>query len=348
MNAEIAGKLVAKFIEKQWPNDREDVLEIIRLGVNKAWQEGKWIGMTAEFFMPIYKDAAGQSYFMAPQSHPNLLAINGVNNGMTIRDPYFMFHRNGYGDIRNSAGCNWNQDVFDVGATPYYDRSNIDFSKGVTIGIRSLGPVGDNEEIYINGTHTDGEKVITYDKSDFGNPCGCDGKDYEVAINGAKIKIINNNFLYLNNVKFASITSITKSTTKSPIEVIAIDCYGVGHQIARMEGNQRFSKYRKYLVPNNLCGKKSLHALFKCGQQELLVNPTDEVIISNEEALISLAKGIYFMYYKERPEEGAGFILQGFSVLEKERREEDAPSEFPIQVDGIVYSDLPHALRHHS
>ena len=50
MIAEVAGQLVAKFIERSWPSDRADIYEILRLGLNKAWSEGRWLGMSKEFF----------------------------------------------------------------------------------------------------------------------------------------------------------------------------------------------------------------------------------------------------------------------------------------------------------
>lgn len=348
MNADYAGKLVAKFIDKQYPNDRDAIFEILRMGVNKAWQEGKWLGMTAEFFVSIKTDYNCQKYFIAPMSHPILLAINGLNQGISIRDKYFMFHRNGYGDIRNRDGCSWSQDVYDIGSVPIIDTDGLDFTAGVNVGVRALGLVGENEFVNINGTYLDGNRVYTYESSKFGKSCGCEIKEEFVdVVNGIKLKI-SNDFNYISNIKFKDITSITKSLTKSPVEIIVIDAFNNGRMVARLEPNQRFSKYRKYLVPDELCGRTSLHALFKIGQQEEIVSPTDTIMISNDEALISLAKGIHNIYYKEQQEVGANYVLQGISILEKEKREEESPDEFPIQVDAYSYSDLPDALRYNS
>lgn len=348
MNAEIAGKLVSKFIDKQWPNDREQIFEILRLGVNKARQEGKWLGMTAEFFVKISKDRNGQKYFMAPQSHPILLAINGLKQGLSIRDKYFMFHRNGYGDIRNYSGCNWNQDVYDLGTIPYFNENNIDFDCGVKIGVRAVGQSGPEEFVNINGIYKDGNKIFTYESNGFGKACGCKISNEDVnAVNGIGLPI-SNDFNYINNITFKEITSITKSITRTPVEIVAINEAGTAQVIARLDPNQRFSKYRKYLVPDNLCNRTCLHALFKIAEQEVITNPSDEIIISNEEALISLAKGIHNIYYKEQQDVGANYILQALSVLEKEKREEESPNEFPIQVNADSYSDLPDALRYNS
>jgi len=348
MNADYAGRLVAKFIDKQYPNDRDAIFEILRMGVNKAWQEGKWLGMTAEFFVKVKIDCTGQKYFIAPPSHPILLALNGLNQGIQIRDKHFMFHRNGYGDIRNRDGCNWSQDAYDIGSVAIADTDVIDFSIGVHVGVRALVLVGENEFVNINGTYLDDERIYTYEESKYGKSCGCEVKDTFVdVINGIKLKV-SNDFSYINNIRFKEISSITKSITKSPIEIIVIDAFNNGRRASRMEPNQRFSKYRKYLVPNELCGRESLHGLFKIGQQEEIINPTDQIMISNDEALISLAKGIHNIYYKEQQDIGANYIMQGITILEKEKREEESPDEFPIQVDVLQYSDLPDSLRYNS
>lgn len=348
MNAEYAGKLIGKFIEKSYPRDEEDIYQILVLGINKAWQQGKWLGMTAEFTVPIHIDSSGQSYVMAPPSHPILLAMNGISLGLSIRDRYFMFHRNGYGDVRDYTGCKWNKDVYDLGYSPYYDDNRINFNEGVRIGVRSIGPSGPNEKININGAHLDGKKIFTYTQR-IGqlNNCSCIiGKDKIDTVNGIELSI-SESFNYISNITFGSIEAITKSATRSPVEIIAILPNGSAYPIARLDPNQRFSAYRKYLVPDALCGKKSLHGLFKIGKQELISSPTDSLIISNDEALIALAKGIYSMYYKEKSDEGAAYILQGISVLEKEKREEESSSEFPIQVDHSLYEDLSRALRYY-
>jgi len=347
MNAEIAGSLVAKFIDKQWPIDKESVYEVLRMGCNKAWQEGKWLGMTAEFFVPIHVDGNGQKYILAPVTHPILLALNSSCRTMTIRDEMFMFHKNGYGDVKNYPGCCWNQDVYDLGAIPFYNKNNINFRCGVKIGVRALGTPGGCEKVWINGSYTDGEKVYSYQNSTLGNTTGCSANLNTIdTISGVEIPVTSG-FHYINNVSFSEITSITKTVTRTPIEVIVISCSNEAHKIARLEPNQRFSSYRKYLVPNDLCHCQCLHGLFKIAQQDKIVNPTDSIMISNEEALIALAKGIHNLYYVEQHDKGMAFIAQGINALEKEKREEESPDEFPIQVDGTSCHDLAEALKYY-
>ncbi len=349
MIAEIAGELVSKFIERSWPSDRKDIYEILRIGLNKAWSEGRWLGMSKEFFVNVYKDESGQNYFMGPQSHPILLAVNVLGKPATVRDSYFMFHKNGYGDIRDTPGCSWNQDIYDIGSLPYFNKNNINFSTGVQIGVRPLGAPGPNESVYVSGSYGNGNRIYTYKNAQYGNCCACEAKTDEVdGINGIELKLKPNEFTYICNIQFTDILSITKSITRTPVEVIAIDAVGNGHLIARLEPNQRFSSYRKYLVPNDLCNVNCLHAIFKIAQQEKIASGTDNIIISNEEALISLAKCVQYIYYKEQLEVGANYFLQAITCLEKEKREEESQSSSPIQVEGIYNDDLPEALKRYA
>lgn len=350
MIAETAGKLIAPFVDCLWPADREKIYQILRLSCNRAWQEGKWLGMTSEFFLPVIRDHCGQPYIVAPVSHPILLAINMLGRqGITIRDQYFMFHRNGYGDIRNGDQCQWNQDVYDVEQyVPYVNKNNINFSNGVRVGVRALGPVAEGEKIFINGTYMDGNSVYTYKKNEGFESCGCQiDKDQIDTIKGVEIKI-ENKFNYISNVCFSTISSIVKTPTISPVEVIVIDDSGQPNMISRLEPNQRTSKYRKYLVPEPFCGKDVIHGLFKMAQQDLITSDTDSIMISNEEALIALAKGINNIYYKEQMDMGAAFIFNAIGILEKEKREEEAPSHSPIQVHFMYEGDTPPVMNYYS
>lgn len=340
MIARDAAELVAKFIERRFPFDKKDIYEILGLGINKAWAEGRWLGMTKEFFVNVYKDEAGQNYIMGPPTHPNLLAININGRPAHVKDSYFMFHRNGHGDVRDTPKCKWDKNVYMVGKLPYFNKDNVDFSAGFRIGVRPIGTPGLGEKVYISGSYADGNQVYTYKNQDTANCCGCSiSKDDIVSVNGAELSI-GNGFTYINNIIFTSIDSICKTVTRTPIEIIAIEPSGSARLIARLEPNHTISNYRKYLVPNELCSNGVVHAVFKIAQQEKIVSDTDMLMISNEEALISLAKAIYFMYYKEQPEQGASFFLQGISILEKEKREEEPAVENQIQVEGIYEGDL--------
>jgi hypothetical protein len=347
MIAEIAGKAVARFINRDWPNDAQEVYEIIQLAANKAWKEGKWWGMTAELTVPIFQDCQGRNYIMAPPSHPILLAMNADGRPVDIRDKYFEFHRNGMGDVTNRPGCTWIRDVFDIGSTPYFDKNNINFEGGVLLGARSLGPSREGEKVFIDGAYTNGDKVYSYSQKDYGFTQGCNLKSLEVTTNGIHLNI-SQNFNYISDVRFSDIKSITKTTTASPVEIIAVDCDNRAWPIARLEPNDVFSSYRKYLVPDCLCNRSSIHGIFKIAKQGEIRNPTDPIIINDIEALINLCKSIDMMYYKENLDAGSAYFVNAINSLEKEKREQESPTESPIQVSIMANADIPNILKHYS
>lgn len=348
MIASVAGKLISKFVEKSWPNDKDEVYEILKLAVNKAWQEGKWYGMTAEYSVPVIHDRTGGSYVIAPKDYPTLLAISIDGQSENIRDNYFTFHRNGNGTINNER-CTWQQNIVDHGRTPILNKHNINFECGVMIGVRALGPIGKDEKVWVSGKNKEGKPALSY-KNKLVTSTSCStscatvstGNTNVEIINGAEIKVIEG-FHYINNIKFFDISSIHKTITTSPIEVVSIDHNNNARVIAVLQPGEIESKYRKYLIPSNC--PSHVRGLFKIAQQENITSDTDVLIIDNEEAIISLAKGIYSMYYKENMESGAIQIINGISILEKVRREEESPTVFPLQVDPMNYMDLPAQLR---
>ena len=348
MIAKQAAELVAPFIDKSYPQDKDKIYEILTLAINRAWNEGKWLGMTAEFFVGVSQDNIGNKFILAPNSHPILLAVNVLGKPTTIRDNYFQFHKNGMGGIINDKDCRWSQDITDVGTVPILDKHNINFEEGVKIGVRPLGIPGPNEYIFIDGTNQIGESLYTYIKKDLGSTCCCvldSQRDSDVeTVNGIKLQV-KEGFHYISNAEFYDILGISKTITRTPVEIIAIDCNNNAKVIAKLEPNQTVSKYRKYSVPSHLCKGDCIHGLFKIAKQEKIVNDTERLIIQNEEALLAFTKGIYMLYYKENMEAGASYILNGITILEKERREEDSPSEFPVQITGLMVDDVPEIIK---
>jgi hypothetical protein len=345
MIAEQAGKMISKFIGRSWPDNMEEVYEILVLGINKAWKEGKWLGMTAEFTVPVNKDINGRSYIIGPPSHPILQAINANSLGTAIRDTNFMFHKNGYGDIRNSEGCEWSQEVYDLGEAPYLENCKFMVCEGVKVGVRAMGIPGPNEKVFVNGSFY-GQKVFTYKNGTISNAVGCPvDTDNINPVQGVEIPITEN-FNYISNVDFTSITAISKTLTRTPVEVVAIHKDGPAFPIATLNPQQTKSGYRKYLVPTLMCNKRSVHCIFKIAPQEHLIGGSDMVIIDDMETLISLAKAIDSIYYKEQLEVGSQYFLQAISLLDKNKREQESPNEFPIQVSVLNYGDTPNALRY--
>ncbi len=348
MKAEHAGKLVAPFINRQWPEGKRDIYKILKLGINKAWNEGKWLGMTQEGFVPVRCGSDGY-YIIGPYDHPILLAINTEGKVADIRSKHFMFHRNGNGDVRDRTGCRWNRDVYDLGESPIVDSEIININDGVLIGVRAIGTPGPSEKVWINGTYRDSTKVYSYKLREAGvDACACTINKEEIdTVSGIELDITKN-FNYICNIEFGGVLSISKTITRTPVEIIAVDkITGKGQQIAYLHPNQRYSKYRKYLLPDDLCkNKKCVHGLFKTRQQEEIVSDQDELIIHNEEALICLAMCIDLIYYKGQLNEGAGMFLQAISTLDKEKREEESPEIFPVQIQRVLEGDTPEILNY--
>lgn len=336
MRAEIAGKTIAKFISKDWPSNKEEVFEVLTMAINKAWKEGKWFGMTKELFLPVKKNSKGESYIIAPTDYPILLAVNVEGKSdVDLRSKHFMFHKNGDGDIKNRCGCRWATDVFDMGQIPVLDDSRINVNCPIRVGVRSIGIPGPNEKIFIKGKYDQDQQVFTYKNKELGDSCECLIEEDKIeSVNGIELKV-SKDFNYISNIKFSEITSIEKTLTRTPVEIIGITPNNSSFLLSRLNPGQTISKYRKYLVPESACGCGYIHGLFKIANQEDITSDSDEVIIDDKEILICLAKSINFLYYKDQPELGSGYFIQAISLLDKLKREQESPEVFPIQIEMI-------------
>ncbi len=345
MRADYAGQQIAKHISKRWPQDKSEIYKALQLGLNKAWKEGKWFGMTRELFVPKRCHSSGD-YIISPYEFPILLAINSDCKAQLIRGKDFMFHRNGDGAITNSPSCRWNRDVFDIGVVPVIWNNKINLNSGVRIGIRPLGKPAVGEKVYINGIYTDNKRIYTYKNVAGGlDNCKCTIQTNGIQTSeGIELSVIDG-FNYICDIEFADVTSISKSITRNPIEVIALTLDNKAYPIAELQPNQLESKYRKYLIPRG-CGE-CIHGLFKIREQEQLMD-SSELIISDEESLICLAKTIDLMYSKNQPNEGAAFFAQAITNLNKHKAESDSPDHFPVQVHMIGEESIPDIFRHHS
>lgn len=350
MNAEQGFQLVADFIEAD-ESSRAKVWRVIQLACNHAWGKGKWWGMTADFWCKIFLESkpGGKPYIVSPPGYDACLGINTDGKPRILRDDYFMFHKNGPGDIQGHDYCQWNRDVYDVGNVPIIHDINIYENEGVMVGVRSLGSPGEDEYVTIQGDTVDGNLSISYELQQK-DSCNClqastDENESAVrTVQGLRIKVTNK-FEYIDNVLLKSITSITKSFTRCPIEVIFINSKGEGFITARLNPWDTESQYRKYYVPQGCQG--SVHGLFKIAKQPQIIDGSQPLIISNDEALLALCKGIHLKYYKEQFAAGAELLQSGIISLEEEMREKQSPIESPIQVVGMYSGeDIPDIMRY--
>lgn len=347
MNAGQASDLIAEFVNASLPKDRRKVFRILKLGMNRAWKEGKWFGMTAEFFVKVQRDAHDNPYIISPRGYSTLLALN-VNDKPTIpRDSYFKFHRNGYGDIASSCKCDWNDESFyDEGVTPILIDFDKFFPNGAIIGVRSLSMESNPGVINIQGDTREEERATSLTLSVAKQDCSCfkaDESTYVRVVDGIEINI-DFNLNYIENYTFTKITGITKPHTRGIVEVYGFDpTNGNGYKIATLYPWDTAAKYKRYRIPSTCT--ECVHGLFKIDNQPDIIDESQPLIIEDEEAIICLAKAIYFMYHKDDINQGQAYFMQAFNALEKQKREEEVEDVFPIQVIGAGSEDVPEIIR---
>lgn len=344
MTAKEAGELVAQFVDSSYPSNKDKIYSLIELGLSRAWKEGKWLGMTKELFAKILKDRDGNSFINSPAGYSTLLGINLNCEPRTFRGNHFMFHKNGYGDIKDHKdSCKWSEDVYDNGIHATEIEFKKEFPCGAFIGARSLSNTGSEEKIYIGGD-SKGTQVITYEEKNniYSSDCRCisvDDPGKARTIMGVEIPITRD-FSYINNVSFDSIEFIRKTITQGAVEVFAFDPEtGGGKPIALLYPWETKSKYHRYLLPET--SQTTAHCLFKIEDQQKIVAENQPLIIDEKEAIISLVMGVHLIYHKENIELGNAYILQGINALEKQKREEETDDVFPIQVMNMGASDTP-------
>lgn len=348
MNAGQAARLIAPFIEKSWPANKEEIFRTLRLAVNHAWKAGKFEGMTAEFFMPIKIDLQSQNYILTPPGYASLLAVNVDARPRLLRDKQFMFHRNGWGDIKDHPFCKWTEDVYDLGIQQTLVDVEAHYPDGFILAARSLTETGENERVNITGSFQ-GTPVVSFTKNNIlsGN-CNCIQIDEPPSIrtvSGIEINLTRD-FTYVSNVKFSSIEAITKTLTRGQVEIVAIDpVTGRGRRIAFLNPWETAPRTKKYHIPFSCRG--CVHALFKVDKQPEIVDESQPILIRDEEAIISLAKGIHLVYNKDNPEGGSVYLASGIGSLEKEKQEIESPDTFPIQVVNGIGEQTPEILYFH-
>lgn len=360
MNAAQAAEYIAPFIKSNWPKDRDKLFRILSLVHSRAWKEGKWYGMTREYTVPVLEN----NTLITPPGYNVLLKINLDAKPTIIRDKYFQFHRNGTGSISECCGKNWCGDVHDLGPEPvlfqpYQIPSCIcdDQTKPcIQLAFKSLGCENDDVSITVTGFYPNElnpkekgeacpkERVYTYKKETSPGKteiCGCrkdtPAKEGKKPVNGATVKPDEN--LQLLDLYWGEIESIKKTTSRNPIEVYAVYGDNKVRLIARLEPWQTEAHYRRYHLPDS-CSTPCVHGLFKISQPERILDDSQLMLISDDEALLLLAKGIHMTYYESEDVDGERYILRGIKALDDQLRENASNADIPIQVSGPMFQSV--------
>lgn len=321
MTAKEAIDLISPQVDLCYPQDKDQLFNILTLVNNKAWKEGSWWGMNKHFKVKVRKDHEGYYYFIAPNGYNVLQAVNVNTEPTLIKDEWFEFHQNALGSIRE-YGSNWSRNVVDMGEVPVINQPG----DSARIAVRSLGPESD---VIVNvlGDDQNGNRINSYVNKD--------GKSEMVL--GSAIAV-STDIRVIDNIIWSRIESISKSVSMHRVEVYAMYPDGRIQILTRMEPEEKESRLRKYLVPEN-CGYSCVHGIFKESKPERIVNESQKMIIDDFEAIISLAMSMDYMFIKRTPESSLPYTVNGIKSLEDDNREHQSPSNSTIQVVGIQEDD---------
>lgn len=362
ITAENAARLIAKYVNRKYPDKKDELFEILTLVNDRIWNEGSWWGMNAEFFVSVRKGPNGENYIVCPPDYDILKAVNINGKPVLPRDRWFQFHKNAYGTIDKACG-NWTESVVDLGEYPTINDI-FQCTNNTRPGKILIGAVAGDETstnplkfVTIQGEWDRGGSVYTYEREKFSDR-RIEFLNEEANFNavfGARIAL-NNKIRFIENIWWKKITSITKDITANPVEVYAIHEDNTLQLIAVIPPHQTYARHRRYLVPDDACVKSCscssscscapvVHGMFKISEPNEIVYPTQPIYTRSREALISMAIGIDEMFNNKKPENSIPFTLNGIKSLEDHNRENQSEEIFPIQVTGPYLDDINPIIR---
>jgi len=332
-----AAALVAPFIGKVYPNDRESIFQILDLSQQSIWEAGKFYGSTKW----AYVNTRSDNTIITPHGHNSLLCVNIDFKPQIIRDSYCMFHQNGPAES-NSFGVNFTNNVQDLGEFPVIGMPErlCTPCEGIKcesfyVGARVTGECREFPKTRIYGTSPNGKNIYSYIKPDTKEQCLCeDEDDIEIwdAIEGVELTLSNT--LRVSKIPFGSITGITKEPSNSTVEYYKVDSRNKGTLIASLDPFQITSKYRAYTVPNKCIKSKCIFGLFKRSKPETVINENQAFITDNKVAIIAMAKAMDYLFNRNDIANGNQYKAQGLQSLSNEVKEESSNSVSPIQFIG--------------
>ena len=346
-------RIIAKHVERTFPNDRESIYEILDLVKEKIWFSGKFYGSTKWGWCKVREDGT----IITPHGYNVLLGVKPDNAPtMDIKDKYFLFHKNGpTSSIINDK--NFNNSVVEYGEYPTLLPPDKYFTgRGgeewyVSVKSPGLGISKDLRIARVLARDYNGNIIYTYV---FNNPedpeqdgtrqLGPDEIDkYEGVIEGIDYAIKGVDVLY-KNIKISSVYGIQKDPTVAPVEFWLYEAKSCANGIlmARMEPNETVSSYRSYKVPNKCIRSGWVYGLFKMSKPQKTCYDSELFLTDNRSAIISIAKGVYKQNYKDQMSEGRMFIDDGIRALNDELRENKSSQSSTIQVDSVRnFSKMP-------
>lgn len=363
MTAGQAAQIIDTFVGENFENEgnKRKLLTILSLVNSFAWKKGVWPGMTAQFKVRVN---ARTKEIITPHGYSNMLKVNINSFPVITRNQFFQFHQNGYGSIEECCSKNWSSDVINLGSSPVMVQphdlyEDTDYCSSIKIAVSSDGNVDKDEETLVQGYHVptsdEPEKRISTQRvrrtrGGLGNVCNCEpittqNINEEERVDGV-VYPINGCMIVMDDIYWGRISSISKNPTSSAVDYFALNDYDKKFiRIARLEPNETNSEYRRYRVPD-VCGNTGcVYGLFKKDEPPRLREYTEQMLIGDEEAIISLAMGMDAMYFQKDANMASVFLQRGIQSLTEtvDQREgsESSPVEFsmdwiPDEIPGVV------------
>lgn len=351
--AGLAGSLIAQFIEKSWPNDKETIFNVLSLVNEEIWNSGLFPNSTKWAYVKVGQNGT----ITNPHGYAVLLGAKVDCQKFEVKDSYFMFHSNG--PLREpDESTSFSKNLQLLGTYPTLINPQNDYmfkcgDRGFNIGVSAcnlppsryppltiISGLGlNNRPIYtyrFEDTRSDEVKIAEDDEITNYSP---DDVDFESGlIEGVQFPITRN-LIKFSNVAFSDIYNIVKQPTLTDVDYWMVDessCKGI--KIATLGPFQTRSAYNIYRVDNKCIRDNCIFALFKREKPDAIINDSQFVLTNNQNALIAMAKGIYAMYYKDDINIGTAFITKALRDIARELAQSNPAAVSKIQVEDMAQS----------
>ena len=345
ITAEKVGELIAPYIEKSWPNDRDLIFNVIDLIQEQIWSAGLFEGSSKWAKVRVNQNGT----IVTPHGYSILLGCKIGNVKLDIRDSYFMFHSNGPTDEPQESN-EFSKNVTHLGTYPTlinhlddaYSNSG-DYYIGVvspclppssivpltTVGVKDLN----SKPVYTYRFSEKSDPDVIEDDA-LKNYTPDDVRMEDGIIEGLRFPITNKLIKYCN-VRISEVYNITKEPTLSNVDYYALspENPNSGILIASLDPFQTHSSYNVYRITNKCINKGEAFCLFKRSKPETVVNDSQIVFCNNKTALISLAKGVHYMYFKDNIAIGQTYLATGLQEISKDIEQSNPGVKRNLQID---------------
>lgn len=358
ITAAIAAEYVAEDIGLCWPDNADRIFKVLTNVQNEIWKSGQFFGSVKWFDVKVMPN----NQIITPHGYGVMLGLDINGKPRELRDQYFLFHKNGPGDIANirSECKGWNKNVYELSISPVLIQPTEEACRQMRIDcnpkkIMVKSDCGNSDPPYprtlVSGLGPDGFPIYSYrgilsadDPDGETQVCSCTRdqilKNEIEGLEGVEFDITSR--AISANIRFAKITNIVKPVTLTPVEYYMVCESGVAIMIARLEPWQNLSQYHIYQIPQQCANFKTLLGLFKRNRPDRIVDGNQLFISSNLEAIKSLAIAMDYKYNKKNISAAAPYVQDAAGQLNAEMKEERSGVNQPLQIENLQgYASIP-------